>query len=406
MRSQLSALISGAAAKRLTAVEVLPDRSNQHEFHGVQQLKTLFGEARRTFDARFVYLGEDDEDITSATGFVTWYDAREDHPRRSEFRLYFPTTEVSGRLRERDLLVVLRRTDDSVLIAFAAEGSTAEHQLEWLFGLASPQQRFEVTDISTHDSDVGFAAREILAQLGIEAAISPPAEESYLEVLLGRFGGRFPATAAFSAFARDVTDDIEPEEDPDGALIAWLEREEALFRQLERHLVLERLRRGFEEDVDAFVEFSLSVQNRRKSRVGYALENHFEAILQANGIQYSRGQITERSSRPDFVFPSIAAYRDHQCPAGSLAMLGVKSTCKDRWRQILAEADRVAVKHLLTLEPGISSTQTDEMRARQVVLVIPQGLQETFSPSQRAEMLTVSRFLEVLKERQFRAPVR
>ena len=42
-------------------------------------------------------------------------------------------------------------------------------------------------------------------------------------------------------------------------------------------------------------------------------------------------------------------------------MLAVKSTCKDRWRQILAEADRLPVKHLLTLEPGISVAQTDEM---------------------------------------------
>ena len=56
------------------------------------------------------------------------------------------------------------------------------------------------------------------------------------------------------------------------ALIVSLEREEALFRQLERYLVLQRLRLGFGEDVDTFVEYSLSVQNRRKSIVGYALE--------------------------------------------------------------------------------------------------------------------------------------
>jgi hypothetical protein len=28
-------------------------------------------------------------------------------------------------------------------------------------------------------------------------------------------------------------------------------------------------------------------------------------------------------------------------------MPGVKSTCKDRWRQVLAEADRIDHKHLL-----------------------------------------------------------
>ncbi len=55
MSDLLSTLVTGAAAKRLTAVEARPDRSNQHEFNGVQALKALFGEVRATRDARFVY---------------------------------------------------------------------------------------------------------------------------------------------------------------------------------------------------------------------------------------------------------------------------------------------------------------------------------------------------------------
>jgi hypothetical protein len=50
-----------------------------------------------------------------------------------------------------------------------------------------------------------------------------------------------------------------------------MDREEVLFRTLERHIVNERLRRGF-SDGDEFVAFSLSVQNRRKARAGRALE--------------------------------------------------------------------------------------------------------------------------------------
>ena len=399
MINMLSALVTGAAAKRLTAVEALPTRSNQHEFNGVQSLKALFGDARGKFTARFVYLGRDEDDLTSSDGFVTWYDAREDHPTRSEFRLYFPRTDASERLHERDLALVLHRADGSVLIAFASEGSTAEQQLLWLFGLASPEHRVEVKDLSGDNTKVGFAAREILAQLGIEPEIAPEAEESFLEVLLDRFGGGFPSTAEFSEFARGVTHDADPAHDPDEALILWLNREEALFRQLERHLVLQRMRQGFGEDVDAFVAFSLSVQNRRKSRVGYAVENHLEAVFRANGIPFSRGQATERSSRPDFLFPSIDAYRDPDFPSEGLTMLGVKSTCKDRWRQILAEADRVPVKHLFTLEPGISANQTNEMRARQVVLVIPRSLHDTFGTTQRHALVTLSGFLNLLKNR-------
>ncbi len=399
MSDLLSALVTGAAAKRLTAVEARPDRSNQHEFNGVQALKGLFGEARSRRAARFVYLVEHEIEVTLAEGFVTWYDAREEHRTRSEFRLYFPRTDASEKLQEGDLAVVLRRPDDSVLVVFASQGSTAERQLLWLFDLASPSQGVEVRDICRDDALVGFAAREVLAQLGIEPPISPPIEESYLEILLDKFGGGFPSTAEFSEFARSVTQDVNPVEDPDGALIAWLEREEALFRQLERHLVLDRLRQGFADDVDAFVKFSLSVQNRRKSRVGYALEHHVKAILDANSIHYAWAPVTERTSRPDFLFPSIAAYQDPEVATERLTMLAVKSTCKDRWRQILTEADRLSTKHLLTLEPGISAAQTDEMNARRVVLVVPSEIHSTFTPTQRQHMLSIGTFINDIKAR-------
>jgi hypothetical protein len=79
-------------------------------------------------------------------------------------------------------------------------------------------------------------------------------------------------------------------------------------------------------------------------------------------------------------------------------MPGAKTTCKDRWRQVLAEADRIPVKHLLTIEPGISVSQTDEMSARDLVLVIPAVLHETFAANQRRHLLTLRQFLERLRE--------
>jgi hypothetical protein len=396
----LSSLITGVAAKRLSAVEALPTRSNQHEFNGVHELRSIFGDKRTTFAAQFVYLGISEDDLTWSEGFVTWYDARENHPTRSEFRLYFPTSAASEKLLERDLALIIRRSDGTVLLAFAQEHTTSEQQLLWLFGLASPQRRVLIRDIRKDDRNIGFAAREILGQLGIYQDVEPPSEEAYLEILLDRFGGGFPTTAEFSQFARDVTPEAAPALDPDEAIIMWLEREEALFRQLERHLLLHRMRAGFGDDVDAFVAFSLSVQNRRKSRIGFALENHLEAVFRANNVDYSRGRLTERASRPDFVFPNIKAYQDSTFPTEQLTMLGVKSTCKDRWRQILAEADRMDIKHLFTLEPGISTTQTDEMRARQVRLVIPLPLHNTFAPAQRSELLTLGAFINLLKARE------
>src|SRR3546814_16569523 len=75
---------------------------------------------------------------------------------------------------------------------------------------------------------------------------------------------------------------------------AWMEREEILFRTLERHLVKERLEQGFSaERIEEFIAFSLSVQNRRKSRVGYSLEHHMEVVFKTQNIRYKRTATTE-----------------------------------------------------------------------------------------------------------------
>lgn len=55
-------------------------------------------------------------------------------------------------------------------------------------------------------------------------------------------------------------------------------------------------------------------------------------------------------------------------------MLVVKTTCKDRWRQILNEADRIPVKHLFTLQEGVSVNQFQEMCESNVRLVVPKPL--------------------------------
>ena len=149
------------------------------------------------------------------------------------------------------------------------------------------------------------------------------------------------------------------------------------------------------EDVDGFISYSLSIQNRRKSRVGHALENHIEAILKSHGVAFSKGPVTEGRSRPDFLFPSIEDYRDPSFPAEQLRMLGVKTTCKDRWRQILSEADRIERKHLLTLEPGLSTNQMTEMHARRVELVVPREIGKTLPAGTGITVLRVSDFVHL-----------
>ncbi len=398
-KGYLSQYFTAVASKRLSAVEALRHRSNQHEFDGVNALKAMLGAGRRTFDARFVYLNDDDPEPVSDTGRLTWYDARENHPTRSEYRLYFTDTGVSTSASEGDLLVIARRPDDSMLVIVAEQGSTMERQILWLFGLSEAgHPGFSVKgELESDQTRLEFASRYILEQIGVEIEET---DENLLDTMLRKFNGSFPSTREFSAFARSSVRGVAADDDPDEAILAWITREEVLFRTLERHIIGDRLRRGFSDDVDGFIRFSLSVQNRRKSRAGSALENHLEHLFTAHGLRFSRTPRTEGRSKPDFLFPGEAEYHSPEFPATRLTMLGVKSSCKERWRQILAEADRISPKHLLTLEPGISENQTEEMKVKNVVLVLPRSLLDTYSDGQRQWIMPITAFMGLVSRRQ------
>ena len=108
--------------KTLSAVEARPERSNQHELNGVQELKHLFGIPRFNGEALFSVMGCD---VTAAAG-VTWYDAREAHPKRSEHRLYFQSNAVMDRAEEGDNLMLAFDRADKLHCILIKLGS-AEH---------------------------------------------------------------------------------------------------------------------------------------------------------------------------------------------------------------------------------------------------------------------------------------
>ena len=90
----LSEYFVGVVAKRLSGVESNPGQSNQHEFNGVVPLKNLLGvEKLADCPARFIWLGEENEGVSEDSS-VTWYDSRENHPTRSEYRLYFKSNSI------------------------------------------------------------------------------------------------------------------------------------------------------------------------------------------------------------------------------------------------------------------------------------------------------------------------
>lgn len=406
-QGHLSDFFEGVAVKHLAAVDADPGASHQHEVTGSEPLLKILGEQDRKgqnrFFATYIWMGGE-QDAISEEGRLSWYDSRRNDPTRSaEWRLYYQTNAVTQIMQPGNTLFVARRKNDHILFIVTPENSTVESQLLWLFGIKGQLTlHFSLQDITTENAAaLDFTTRYILDELGIE--FEDPNANS-LDAIIERFGSSFPRTSEFSQLARLTLPDVQPLDDPDQALVAWLDHEEALFRRLERRVVAERLEQGFASDdqldVDGFLYFSLQVQNRRKSRMGFAFEHHLSAIFDIFNLAYQRQGKTERGNTVDFLFPGMIEYQDATYSADRLIMLAAKSSCKERWRQALAEADRIWPKHLITLEPAITPNQTEQMQAQQLQLVVPRSIQQTYQPAQRNWLWTLSDFIQLVRRKQ------
>lgn len=184
---------------------------------------------------------------------------------------------------------------------------------------------------------------------------------------------------------------------PDGLLIERRSEEYKLFRDIEERHILHKVQKGF-ASVDDFMQMANSVSNRRKSRSGKSLEIHLEHLFTQFGLaEFSSQCKTEDNKRPDFIFPSCDAYHNTNFPEHHLRMLAVKTTCKDRWRQILNEADRIETVHLFTLQEGVSPQQHQEMAKEGVVLVVPEQLHKKYPEQLRPKLLSLGQFIRETK---------
>ncbi len=393
--SSISRLFRILVAKHLSAVDAEPERSHGHEIGGLSALHSELNTEKKIDTVRYTYVGKGE--VISVDGEVTWYDARAKDPTRtSEWRIYYQDNEVTTSMGEGDFILIGLLHDDSMIFLVVSKESGEEDALCSLFGIKEIRPKgFTVIDPSYRNASLDLFERNILDSIGIEYEYS---DDSFLEELQRKFDGKFPGTSEFSAYARASLKKDADFGSPDNLLVQYLDREELFFRTLERFLVEDRLKKGF-ENVEDFISYSLSIQNRRKSRAGHALENHLAAIFIDHSVKFSKGARTEGSSKPDFLFPGKEAYMDTSFPESKLTMLGVKTTCKDRWRQILAEASRIPQKHLLTLEAPISSEQTTEMIRQNVQLVVPVTLHHVYSCDQQKWLWSFADFLNLVQNK-------
>ena len=186
---------------------------------------------------------------------------------------------------------------------------------------------------------------------------------------------------------------------PDRNLLKWLESEFELFKTLENSVYAERIERLF-SNVEELVAFANTILNRRKSRAGKSLEYHLEEIFKCFNLNFNTQIVTEGNKKPDFIFPNAESYHNPEFDERKLTFLASKTTCKDRWRQIINEADRIETKHLFTLQQGISTNQLNEMAQHHVKLVVPAPYIRTFPEKFRSEIMSLEQFVTHVKHNQ------
>lgn len=215
----------------------------------------------------------------------------------------------------------------------------------------------------------------------------------------------FPETKNMAQYARNIVNEIYGynksaiQKSCDSIILKWIDAEYKLFSCIEEKVYKDVYTQPF-EDCSKLIEFANKILNRRKSRAGKSLEHHLATIFDSCELKYESQVITEDNKKPDFIFPDGESYHNFEFPADKLYMLGAKTTCKDRWRQVLNEANRIPDKHLFTLQQGVSKNQLKEMADEHLTLVVPKDNITAFHPDFRDNILDLNTFIQMVKEKQ------
>lgn len=245
--------------------------------------------------------------------------------------------------------------------------------------------------------------------INLTSKIRPKGElDIYLDQFLSGYEN-FPETSVMALGARDCYNKafhVTKKQivlNPDKMILNWTDTEYTLFQKMEEKVYAPIIHNSF-PDVKSFIESANQILNRRKSRAGKSLEHHLASVFNVSKIIFEEQVVTEEHKKPDFIFPDGMCYHNFKFPAELLVSLAAKTTCKDRWRQVLNEANRIKEKYLFTLQQAISKNQLKEMKDEHVRLVVPRKYISSFPKDYQDDILSLSDFIGFVKEKQSHTP--
>ncbi|MBR3431340.1 MAG: restriction endonuclease [Clostridia bacterium] len=317
-------------------------------------------------------------DFTTTSRFIYYGQKTRNEYRMTRFGKGFPflQPEYTG------ALFILAEMDDDDYDAFVLDN---EEEIE---------QFLDSCGISPAETN------RIIPKESVNACLAE--EKLRMTELTETFSYDFPTSDVMSASARELFYHLSYSaimNDADSKLIKWIELEYTLFRDIEYRHYGNQINTGF-DNMEQFIALANQIINRRKSRAGKSLEHHLAALFGESHLRFEAQPVTEGNKRPDFIFPSSEAYHNMGFPTEKLITLAAKTTCKDRWRQILSEANRLrgSKKYLCTLQQGISPSQMQEMKEEGVILVVPGQYIASYPPMHREMVWSVGRFIDFVRE--------
>jgi hypothetical protein len=315
-------------------------------------------------------------------------------------------TWPDGRVTKSDITWYGRRTRSEYrLTRFGRDFPylTADTVGSLLVLIINDQDHFNAYVLDTEDD-----AANLQAALGVEpfehwgvfrnGQPEPEDEDQCIEREFRALAGAlndFPTGEWFSEAARQTLQNCVQnflQLNPDRSLMKCCETEYLLFKIAERRLCQNEINHLF-RNIDEFIRTAGRIMNRRKSRAGRSLENHVHYLLTQAQIEHEM-RPRNVDGKPDIVIPNSEAYRDRRYPLNKLFIVGVKTTCKDRWRQVMREGQRVPRKHILTIQQAISAPQLREMHAANVSLIVPRSLQRNYRAPAPMRIFTVEGFID------------
>src|SRR5690625_3209953 len=418
---------SGFGWKRLSSHEIDPAVSNGHEFQGVSALVKLLGaQSRSKIPTCYYLIGDDLNGNPVVNDFIcstaSWYDSRARDPSRGpEWRLYYPgeAGQIQVNCNAGDLMIVGSRKDNTLSVLLIEANTCAEASIINLLGIGrvAERGRGQTKVIDATDRDIGLSAAETLEHLASSMTAfgdTPPPfpmpepqidGDTEVEEIAAKMIARWPkilgscqevAQLIISSCGYD-TDQAANE--PDAALMRWLEAAEASYRLWEGYYLsnfLKPLRYDNTVSDEMLAETIstrwMSLRQGRVSRAGRMMELFLVEVFRAAKLRFDWGAKIEGGKLPDFLFPGVNDYQDDSFPANRLRILGSKTSFKDRWRQILSEADRVKIKHGVTKDDSITRSIFAQMNRESFVVVMPASIKAPY-PNPPENLISLGEFI-------------